>query len=151
VTETSSKHRRFILAAFVLLSLLTAIDIAIYILSDTYRNLLGVVDGQGFGGYLITLFPDILILVFYALFFYQYKRFNTMPKKLLIIHSLVFLVTAILLLIPWIGFFFFAFSPIGVLYFGATLYLPGGYYIALLMAFAFLIFNLYVLVVWNNV
>ena len=106
MTETSSKHRRFILAAFVLLSLLTAIDIAIYILSDTYRNLLGVVDGQGFGGYLITLFPDILILVFYALFFYQYKRFNTMPKKLLIIHSLVFLVTAILLLIPWIGFFF---------------------------------------------
>ena len=69
MTETSSKHRRFILAAFVLLSLLTAIDIAIYILSDTYRNLLGVVDGQGFGGYLITLFPDILILVFYALFY----------------------------------------------------------------------------------
>ena len=119
---------------------LVALDLVLISLCADFRNALGRVDGRGGAALVPRILPDLLLLFFYSWF--MYRGFRSERAALLVtLHSLVFAGLGLAATIPWLGMFASVLTPISVLYSGAILWLPAGYYVALSIALVFAVAN----------
>lgn len=140
LTKSVKKARiRFLFALF---GMLAAFDIVLLIYSNEYRNFFGEV--QGVSGVMWRIILDIALTVFYGLIFWKITNGILLPR-LMVWHGVLYGLLGIVMCLPWGGYFFAPFSPIGLLYLGSILWTPLGYSLSLGITIFFITSNLYLI------
>ena len=133
---------RFVRRAYGVFLFLVIIDIALIVSSEAMRNALGRVDGRGWMLLASRVLPSLVLLGFYSWFLSRGIRSIRETALASALHSAVFSLLGLAALLPWLGLFAAVLTPISVVYFGAIVWIPGGYYVASLAALLFTGVNL---------
>jgi hypothetical protein len=131
---------------YAIFAALVTVDLVFVSISPDFRNALGRIDGRGTIALVPRILPDLLLLFFYCWFLYRGVRWKQ-TTLLIGLHSFVLAALGFAAMIPWLGIFAAFLTPISVLYFGAILWLPAGYHVALFVALVFAVTNVWIGVV----
>jgi len=96
---------------------LALLDLVLATFIPGFKDQFGQVRGPGDAA--LRFLPDCALLLFYGMFLYRTRIRGQRPVTWVIAHSIVFLVVAVLLALPWIGLLAVLFSPVAILYFAA--------------------------------
>jgi hypothetical protein len=118
-------------------ALLAGVDLVLVVVSEEYRNLLG--QTAGWSSAAVRAIPDVLLIAFYLGYFSADDP--VLRSRLAKIHCIVFGLVGTAMLIPWVGMFFAACSPIAVLFFGPFLLSSTSVWISYSAAATFLALN----------
>ena len=122
--------------------LLVITDLTLIALTPTVRNALGRIDGLGWAPLAARIAPSVILLGFYSWFLTKGIRSKRTATTAVALHSAVFSLLGLAILLPWLGLFAAALTPISPVYIGALLWLPAGYYAGSLAALVFIGVNL---------
>jgi len=136
------RRLEFVRLMYMVFSFLAAIDIALIASSEEMRNALGRVDDRGWVLLASRVLPSVILLSFYSWFLSRAVRSIRLAAIASGLHSAIFSVLGLVALVPGLGLFAAALTPISVVYVGAILWLPGGYFAAVLVALVFIAVNL---------
>lgn len=143
MNATNHKRQAGIRYLFALFGILAAIDIALISFSLPYRSAYGAV--RSIPDVSWRIIPDVVMIFFYGLVFWKTTS-GAVPPRLMVWHGILYSIVGIAMCIPWGGYFFAPFSPVGSLFLGSMLWVPSGYFLSLGVAILFIAFNLYL--VW---
>ena len=132
---------KYLKMLFALFGLLVLMDVVVILSVKDYRNVYGATNQLSDS--LWRIIPDCLIMIFHALAYFKSARIYS--PRFLLGHGICFGLIGFALCLPWGGFFFAPFSPIGLPYLVAIGWLPHGDFIALFIAIVFIVFNLYLI------
>ncbi len=135
VNHLKQGYIRLVFASF---CVLVALDVALLFCAEEYRDFFGVT--RGVADVMWRIVPDVTMMFFYGLAYLKMKSVGLLPRVALW-HGLIFGLLGLVLCLPWGGYFFAPFTPIGSLYLAAILWLPDGYLFSLSVAVVFIAFN----------
>lgn len=133
---------RLVRRTYAVFLLLAIIDMGLITFSPTARNALGRVDGRGWAPLAARMIPSLILVGFYSWFLARGILSVRAATMAIGLHSAVFSLLGVGILLPWLGLFAAALTPISPVYIGAILWLPDGYYVGSVAALLFVSLNL---------
>lgn len=131
--------RNYLKYVFVFLGILVLADVFLIFFSEDYRNIFGATNQ--ITDSLWRIVPDFMMMVFYGFMYLKHEN-GLSPSNILLWHGVLFGLVGLAMCIPWGGYFFAPFSPIGLLYLVLIIWAPSGYFLSLCVAILFIVFNL---------
>lgn len=120
--------------------ILVLIDATLLTVSGYYRTRLG--NQESLFDYSFLILPPSILLLFYGATCHKLFRGKSLGRKVLIAQCVFFSFTALMMLIPFGGYFFAPFNPMSVVYFTSMDWWPfpdGWYYSLCGMSFLFIL------------
>lgn len=133
--------------SFMSLAAIVVLDFVLLLVSREYRDVLGTTEGISGAVWRIVL--DIGMIAIYGLMYFKVNRNSRILSPLLVCHGLLYGSLGAALCLPWGGYFIAPLTPVGLLYLGSILWVPHGYFVALVVAVVFVTFNIFL--VWAGV
>jgi len=133
---------RVVRRTYAVFLLLIIINIGLIASSETMRNVLGQVDGRGWTDLAVRIIPSVILLGFYSWFLARGFRSVLVATMATALHSTIFSLLGLAAMLPWLGLFAAALTPISPIYIGAILWFSNGYYAACVVALLFTGVNL---------